>query len=95
MVAYVIAEVALRNDSWIEEYGQKLDPILKKHDGRYIARAPAEKLEGNRKLPNVLVMLEFPSLEKARAWYNDSDYAPLIKLRQEGSDVELTLVEGL
>jgi uncharacterized protein (DUF1330 family) len=34
-------------------------------------------------------------MEQARAWYQDPEYAPLIKLRQGGSDAELVLVEGV
>jgi uncharacterized protein (DUF1330 family) len=33
-------------------------------------------------------------MEKARAWYNDPEYAPLIKLRQARSKLDLLLVEG-
>jgi len=42
-----------------------------------------------------MVVLEFPSMEHARAWYRDLEYAPLIRLRQSGSDTELVLVDGL
>jgi uncharacterized protein (DUF1330 family) len=54
-----------------------------------------ETLEGTTPLPNVMVVLEFPSLEQARAWYRDPEYAPLIKLRQSGSEIDLVLVEGV
>jgi uncharacterized protein (DUF1330 family) len=54
-----------------------------------------ERLEGEGKLPSVIVVLEFPTMAQARAWYNDPEYAPLIKLRQSGSDLDFILVEGL
>ncbi len=56
---------------------------------------PDEKLEGNRPLPNSLVIIEFPALELAKAWYYDIDYAPLITLRQADSTTEITLIDGL
>jgi uncharacterized protein (DUF1330 family) len=34
-------------------------------------------------------------MDHAKAWYNDPEYAPLIKLRQKGSDLEFILVEGV
>jgi len=34
-------------------------------------------------------------MDHARAWYRDPEYAPLIKLRQGGSEVELILAEGV
>jgi uncharacterized protein (DUF1330 family) len=40
-------------------------------------------------------VLEFPSMAQARSWYNDPEYAPLIKLRQTGADLDFILVEGL
>ncbi len=56
---------------------------------------PDEKLEGNRPLPNSSVIIEFPALELAKASYYDTDYAPLITLRQTGSTTEITLIDGL
>jgi uncharacterized protein (DUF1330 family) len=96
MPAYVIGRVQMRNPSWVQEYGQKIQPLLQKHGGRYLVRpGKMETLEGTASLPSGIVVLEFPSMEQARAWYRDPEYAPLIKLRQGGSDVELVLVEGV
>ena len=50
---------------------------------------------GQGALPSAIVILEFPSMAQAKAWYNDPAYAPLIKLRQSGSDLDFVLVEGL
>ena len=54
-----------------------------------------ERLEGRASLPTSYVILEFPSMDQARAFYNDPAYAPFIALRQGGSDLEMVLVEGL
>jgi uncharacterized protein (DUF1330 family) len=43
----------------------------------------------------VTVVIEFPSVAAAKAWYNDPEYGPMIKLRQTGSDAELMVVEGV
>ncbi len=96
MVAYVVGEVIVTDDAWAEEYRPKVQELIEKHGGKFIARgATFEKLEGSRALPNWIVIIEFPTSELARAWYNDPDYAPLIKLRQTGSSAEITLIEGL
>jgi uncharacterized protein (DUF1330 family) len=42
-----------------------------------------------------MTVLEFPSMDQARAFYRDPDYAPFIALRRRGSDLEMVLVEGL
>jgi uncharacterized protein (DUF1330 family) len=96
MPAYVLGRVQMRDPSWVAEYGTKIQPLLQKHGGRYVVRpGKMEILEGSTPLPSGIVVLEFPSMEQARAWYHDSEYTPLIKLRQGGSDVELVLVEGV
>jgi uncharacterized protein (DUF1330 family) len=33
-------------------------------------------------------------MEQARAWYNDPEYAPMIRLRQTGARLDFLLVEG-
>jgi uncharacterized protein (DUF1330 family) len=94
MPAFVIAEVNITDGSWAKEYGEKLAPILARHGGKFIARGKPVKLEGARAPAQVVVVLEFPSTEKATAWYEDPAYKPLIKLRSAGSTAEIVLVEG-
>ena len=96
MAAYVIGRVQVRDNSWVTEYGPKTAALVDKHGGKFIVRrGKMEKLEGKDTLPNVVVVIEFPSMEHAKAWYNDPDYAPLIKLRQTGADTELMVVDGV
>jgi uncharacterized protein (DUF1330 family) len=96
MPAYVICQIQVRDPSWVKEYGTKLQPLLKKYEGRTLVHAgKVELLEGTTPLPSVIVVLEFPTMEQARAWYRDPEYAPLIKLRQGGSEAELILGEGM
>ena len=96
MAAYAIGRLEMRDPSWVQEYGPKTAALVAKYGGKYLVRGQAvERLEGTGKLPSVVVVLEFPSMEQARAWYNDPAYAPLIRLRQTGSDLDFVLVEGL
>ena len=43
-------------------------------------------------LPSVMFILEFPSAEQAKAWYNDPAYAELTDLRQTGADAEIVVL---
>ena len=96
MTAYAIGRLQMRDPSWVDEYRPKTMELVKKHGGKAIVRGgKMERLEGKEALPSVVVVLEFPSMAHAKAWYNDPDYAPLIKLRQTGSDLEFILVEGV
>ena len=96
MPAYAIGRLQMRDPSWMKEYGPKTAALVEKHGGRYLVRGgKMEQLEGRESLPSAVVVLEFPTMEKAKAWYKDTEYQPMIKLRQGGSDLEFILVEGL
>ncbi len=96
MAAYVMGRVTITDGSWVEDYIPKVQAQVESYGGRYLARnTEIEKLEGSDELPNVAVILEFPSLERAREWYHSAEYQPLLKARQAGSTGNLILLEGL
>ncbi len=96
MAAYIILRVEIRNEAWREEYIPKTTALIEKHGGKFLVAAGAamESLEGDGKLPSAIIVIEFPSMEQAKAWYHDPEYAPMIKLRQTGSDANIVVVEG-
>jgi uncharacterized protein (DUF1330 family) len=96
MVAYIIYETTITDVSWREEYAVRVKPLLERHGGKVLARDNApERVEGERKLPTVVIVMEFPDRASADAWRNDIEYEPLLKLRQSGSTAEAVLVDGL
>ena len=96
MPAYAIGRLEMRDRSWLSEYAPKTAELITKHGGRFVVRSGAmERLEGQGALPSAIVVLEFPTMAQAKAWYHDPAYAPLIKLRQTGSDLDFVLVEGV
>ena len=95
MAAYVIGEIEVTDPVAYEEYRKQVPAVIAKHGGKYLVRGGAvEPLEGGW-TPKRLVVLEFPSLEKAQAWYRSSDYAPLIPIRQAASRAKLAIVVGV
>jgi len=94
--AYLVGLVTVKNKDWVKEYRLNNSELLKKYGGRILVRGkPATVLEGTAPAADAILVVEFPSMEKANAWYRDPDYQPLIKLRQSGSDVDFVLVEEL
>jgi uncharacterized protein (DUF1330 family) len=94
MAAYIVAQLDVKNRDWQKEYGPKAGALVQKHGGKVIAGAgyTIERLEGKKPLPSVIFILEFPSAEQAKAWYNDPAYAQLIDLRQTGADAEMIVL---
>lgn len=94
MAAYVIGEIEVMDPATYAEYGKQVLATIEKHGGRFVVRGGAvEPLEGGW-TPKRLVVLEFPTMAKAREWYRSPEYAPLIKLRQRASRGKLVAVEG-
>ena len=94
MAAYVIAEVDVTDPAKYDDYRKQVAATVEKHGGRFIVRGgKVEALEGGWS-PKRLVLLEFPTMAKALAWYRSAEYAPLIKLRQAASRGKLVAVEG-
>jgi uncharacterized protein (DUF1330 family) len=45
--------------------------------------------------PDGVILLKFPSMELARAWYDSPAYQEALKYRQKAGDYHAYLVEGL
>jgi uncharacterized protein (DUF1330 family) len=52
-----------------------------------------QNLEGN--VPDGVVLLEFPTIREARAWYEDKEYQEAVPFRQQAADYDLFIVQGL
>lgn len=95
MPAYVIANIQVNDPVRYEDYRRLVPPSIEKYGGRFVVRGGAvEALEGDWR-PGRLVILEFPSVEQARAWWSSPDYSEARAIRQATSTGTLLLVEGV
>lgn len=94
MPAYVIADVSVTDPAGFEEYRKHVPATLEKYGGRYVVRGGRhEKLEGSWQ-PSRLVILEFPSMEQAKRWYECEEYRDPKALRMKSAKTNAVLVEG-
>ena len=95
MAAYFIVDLEVTDPAGFEEYRKLVPGTIQKYGGRYIVRGGAvETVEGDWQ-PQRLVVLEFPSLEQAKRWYNSEDYREPKALRGKTARTNLILVEGV
>ena len=95
MPAYVIVDVTVTDPVAMEEYRKQVPATLAKYGGRFIVRGGAHQtIEGDWK-PNRLVVLEFPSMEQARRWYDCEEYREPKALRLQAGRATLVMVEGI
>ncbi len=95
MSAYVVVEIDIHDAETYERYKELVPPTIAAYGGRYLARGGAiETLEGEWK-PTRLVLLEFPSAERARAWWAAPEAAPIKAMRQRSARTRMIVVAGL
>lgn len=95
MSAYVLVQVNVTDPSKYDEYKKHAPAAIDKYGGRYLARGGAtENLEGDNTYGRI-VLLEFPSMERAREWYHSPEYQAAKAYREGGGDGMFTLIEGL
>ena len=93
MPACVIVQVKIKDAEKLSAYSRSAGPTVAAHGGQFTMRAAAvEDLTGRSSFER-LVVIEFPDVETARAWYSSAEYRELIPLRDEGADMTFTLVQ--
>jgi len=96
--AYLIVELTINDIDAYDRYRQQVIATLEAADARFLVRGGKRiQLEGaddqhHDDLRTVIV--EFPSMEVALAWYESPAYTPLIELRRSAADSRLFFVEG-
>jgi uncharacterized protein (DUF1330 family) len=92
--AYVLVDIAVHDPERYETYKSLAAPTVAQYGGRYLVRGGrAEQLEGEGQ-PQRVVVLEFPTYDRAKQWWESEEYAPAKALRHESASTEMVLVEG-
>jgi uncharacterized protein (DUF1330 family) len=95
MPAYVVIDIEVNDPQTYEDYKRLAPPAIAAYGGRYLARGGrSETLEGDWS-PKRLVILEFDSLDQAKAWWASEEYLEAKALRQRCSSARMVVVEGL
>ena len=93
MTAYVIVDIEVTNPEGYEEYKKLAPPTLAVYGGKYIARGGGtEVLEGDWS-PKRLVILQFESVERAKAWLNSPEYSEARSLRHKYAKSRMVVVK--
>jgi uncharacterized protein (DUF1330 family) len=92
--AYVISMVRMKPGLALDDYRRLAANSIDRHGGRYLVRGGEQHvLEGS--WASATIVVEFPTVEAARAWYRSSEYAEALKHRDAALERDLILVEGV
>ena len=94
MPAYLICRIHITDSKRYDEYKKLTPAAIAKHGGRFLVRGgPVTTLEGPDE-PDRVVVIEFPTLDRAKAFWTSPDYAAAKALRAGAATGQFIVVEG-
>ena len=92
--AYVVAEITVTDVEAYRDYVRAAFPIIQRYDGKFLTRGGTTiAVEGLPPAERVMI-IEFPSLERAKEFEYSQDYTDIAPLRQASAESRLFIVEG-
>jgi uncharacterized protein (DUF1330 family) len=96
MAAYVLSEVEILDETLADRYRPIAAASIARYGGRYLVRGGAiDVVEGDWPSNRRVVVVEFPTMERARAWYASAEYAEALQLRPMALNRRLIFVDGV
>ncbi len=94
MAAYIIVRMHVTDMEQYKEYAKVAPGVVAQYGGRVIVRGgETVTLEGPEEKDRIVV-LEFPSLDQAKAFYGSEEYTAAVKLREGAARAQFVAVEG-
>ena len=91
---YVVVLLDVADYDLYADYAMRASDIEGHYGGRAVVAGDAEEVVEGTWPAERIVVLEFPSLDQARAWYDDPDYQDLIPLRERAAESHILFIEG-
>jgi uncharacterized protein (DUF1330 family) len=91
---YIIAQVDVTNPQQYGEYTKLTPGLIEKAGGRFVARGGRTTTLEGPEAKGRIVIIEFPSFERAQEFYNSPEYVAARKLRAGAATAQFVLVEG-
>jgi uncharacterized protein (DUF1330 family) len=95
MAAYLIAQVDLHDVDGYEDYRRQVPAVIAAYGGRYLVRGgEPEPLEGEWTARRNVV-LEFPTMEALKTFWDSPEYRPLRDLRERCARSRIVAIPGV
>jgi len=92
MPAYIVGDVTVTDPDRYKAYAAHTESTLEPFGGRFIVRGGASEVLEGAWQPGRLVVIEFPSAQRARDWHASARYQEILPIRHEASTGSLVLV---
>jgi uncharacterized protein (DUF1330 family) len=95
MPAYLVTTITVTKPEQFDEYRKLAGPVVAQYGGKFIVRGGARTILEGKFDANRLVVVEFPSSEVAKTFYNSPAYQAAREKRIGAADFNMVLVEGV
>jgi uncharacterized protein (DUF1330 family) len=95
MPALIIVDIEVLEPNRYEDYKRLASAAIAAYGGRYLVRGGKSEVLDGEWQPRRLVVLEFDSMERAKAWRDSAEYAEAKKVRDECARANMIVVEGV
>ncbi|NQY98776.1 MAG: haloalkane dehalogenase [Henriciella sp.] len=86
MPAYFVVSVNVRDRERFKAYQTGIVKTMKPFGGWILAAGPGERLEGGKPMANHNVIIQFPTTQHCKDWWDSSDYRDIVPIRLESTD---------
>jgi uncharacterized protein (DUF1330 family) len=95
MSAYIIVKMEVTDMEQYKKYIAATPAVVEQFDGKFIARGgETVTLEGPEETRRV-VLIEFPSLDKIKAFFSSPEYQEARRLREGAAVASIVAVDGV
>lgn len=91
MTAFIIVDLTPIDHEKLTEYSQKAAQTLTKFKGEFLTKGAIDVLHGDSSF-STKVIIQFPSKEEAKSWYQSSEYQAILPIRNKGMKSQFHLV---
>jgi uncharacterized protein (DUF1330 family) len=95
MPALIIVDIEVLDPVRYEDYKRLASAAIAAYGGRYLVRGGESEVLDGEWHPRRLVVLEFDSIERAKAWRDSAEYAEAKKVRDDCARANMVVVEGV
>jgi len=96
MTAYALVELQITNMGGMKPYIEAVSGTIAAHGGKSLVNPrAAEVAEGGLGEYPLKVIIEFPTMAAAKAWYNSAEYQAILPYRTDNSKGNFIWLEGV
>jgi uncharacterized protein (DUF1330 family) len=95
MPAYMISELEVLDEEQMQEYRKLAAASIAEHEGKCLAQGTEPVVVEGAATKTKMVIVEFPSMQRAKEWYTSASYALALEARHKALERRLIFVDGV